>query len=340
MKKVDKHIFKKIFILSFIIVSFIACKNETSVKSTSSGDPELDALTASIANDPKNASLYYQRGQKYYDKATYDKAILDVTHALSIDSLNPDYYHLLSDAYLDYYNSKEALAAMRKVLSLYPERIPSLLKLAELKFILEDYDGSILTINEIVRLDPQNAEGFFMLGMNFKALNDKERALNSFQTAVEMNSNLTDAWIILGEMYEEKKDPKALKYYESAVLSNPNSMEAIHAKAFYLQNHGGVNQAKDLYRKIIITDKNYSDAYLNLGLLYMSEDSTDKAFEQFNILAGVNPTNYMGFYMRGVANEKKGNKEAALKDYQSAYNLNSQDKKVQDALFALKNQIN
>ncbi|MBK8888346.1 MAG: hypothetical protein IPN46_18150 [Saprospiraceae bacterium] len=56
-------------------------------------------------------------------------------------------------------------------------------------------------------------------------------------------------------MYEEKKDPKALKYYESAVLSNPNSMEAIHAKAFYLQNHGGVNQAKDLYRKIIITDK-------------------------------------------------------------------------------------
>ena len=72
----------------------------------------------------------------------------------------------------------------------------------------------------------------------------------------------------------------------------------------------------------------------------MSEDSTDKAFEQFNILAGVNPTNYMGFYMRGVANEKKGNKQAALKDYQSAYNLNSQDKKVQDALFALKNQIN
>ncbi|MBK8888347.1 MAG: hypothetical protein IPN46_18155 [Saprospiraceae bacterium] len=48
----------------------------------------------------------------------------------------------------------------------------------------------------------------------------------------------------------------------------------------------------------------------------------------------------MGFYMRGVANEKKGNKQAALKDYQSAYNLNSQDKKVQDALFALKNQIN
>jgi len=327
--------------IKFTFVSLIflmACKSDVKNNIQTSGDQEIDAITDMINADPKNAKLYYQRAQKFYNISSYDNAILDLKKAMSIDSLNPDFYHLLSDAYLDYYNSKDALKTMLKVLTIYPERVPSLLKLAELKYILEDYDGSILTLNELVRLDPQNAEGYFMLGMNFRSLGDKTRAVNAYQTAVEMDSGLTDAWIILGEMYEEKKDPKALKYYESAIISNQNSMQAIHAKAFYLQNHGDIPGAQKLYRDIIIKNKSYSDAYLNSGLLYLEADSISKAFEQFNLLTGIAPSNYMGYYMRGVVNEKMGKKEDALKDYESAYNLNKEDKRVWEALQSLKNQ--
>ena len=177
-----------------------------------------------------------------------------------------------------------------------------------------------------------------MVGMDFRARGDKERALNSFQTAVEMDSGLTDAWMILGEMYEAKKDPKAIKFYESAVLSDPKSMSALHAKAFYLQNHGDVTKAQEIYRNIIVTDKSYAEAYLNSGLLYLDADSISRAYEQFDLLTSVAPTNYLGFYYRGIVNEKKGNKDAARKDYESAYNLNKEDKRVQEALNSLKNQ--
>lgn len=330
-----RHIFR---LTSVLLVFFLACKSDTAKKFETSGDQEIDAITSQINTDPANANLYYQRAQKFYNKSSYDNAILDLKKAMSIDSLNPDFYHLLSDAYLDYYNSKEALNTMMKVLSIYPERVPSLLKLAELKYILEDYDGSILTLNEVVRLDAQNAEGYFMLGMNFRSLGDNTRAMNAYQTAVEMNSSLTDAWIILGELYEEKKDPKALKYYESAIISNPKSMQAIHAKAYYLQNHGDIPGAQKLYREIIIADKSYSDAYLNSGLLYLETDSISRAYEQFDLLTGIAPSNYMGFYLRGVVNEKMSKKSEALKDYESAYNLNKEDKRVQEALEALKNQ--
>ncbi|HLO55951.1 MAG TPA: tetratricopeptide repeat protein [Saprospiraceae bacterium] len=328
----------KHFFIILIYIFVIGCKSDKTTTSVSSGDPEIDQITAAIEKNPSDAKLYFTRGQKYYDKASYENAIIDIKKALTIDSLNPDYYHLLADSYLDYYNSKEAVNTMNQVLTIYPERVPSLLKLAELKFILEDYDSSILTINEVVRIDPQNAEGYFMLGMNFRAIGEKERAVNSFQTAVEMDSGLTDAWMILGEMHEEKKDPKALKYYESAILSNPKSMQALHAKAFYLQNHGDVHQAQEIYRNIIVTDKTYAEAYLNSGLLYMDEDSISRAYEQFDLLTSVAPTNYLGFYYRGIVNEKKGNKDAAKKDYESAYNLNKEDKRVQDALNSLKNQ--
>ena len=331
----------KIFntILTVFCLSFCGCKDEVTQAIQLSGDPNIDKISAEITKNPGNPLLYFQRAKLYYDKSEFDNTIVDLESAMAIDSLNPDFYHLLSDAYLDYYNSRGALNTMNKVLTLYPERIPSLLKLAELKLILKDYDGSVLTVNEIIRLDNQNAEAYFMLGMNFKSIGDKERAMNAFQTAVEMDSGLTDAWIILGELYEEKKDPKAIKYYESAVLSNQESMQALHAKAFYLQNHGVIQGAQQIYRDIIIKDKSYADAYLNSGLLYMETDSIDKAYEQFDLLTDVAPTNHMGYYMRGIIYEKRGNKLQALKDYESANNLNKDDKNVQKALETLKNQI-
>ena len=316
--------------MSVFIVS--SCNDGSPKKVVHSPYPDIDQISEKIVNDPDNALLYFNRAKLYYDHGNFDQVILDVEQAMVRDSLNPEFYHLLADAYLDYYNSRAALNTMNKVLALYPERIPSLLKMAELKHILKDYDGSILTVNEVIRLDPQNAEGYFMLGVNFKEQNDKKRATNAFQAAVEMDSGLTDAWIFLGELYEEKKEVLALQYYESAVLSNPNSMEALHAKAYYLQNHGNIDQAQEIYRKIIITDKTYTDAHLNSGLLYLEVDSLDKAYEQFDLLTTIAPTNHMGFYMRGIINEKKGRKEAALSDYQSSLNLNKNDKNVQKAI--------
>jgi tetratricopeptide (TPR) repeat protein len=318
------------------LIFVFGCKTDESKKEISSGFPEIDLMSNDIVRDPTNADLYFQRAKLYYENGKYDNTILDLQKAMTIDSINPEFYHLLSDAYLDYYNSNDALSTMRKVLALYPERVASLLKMAELKYILEDYDGSILTVNEVIRIDPHNAEGFFMLGLNFRALKDIDRAINSFQTAVEMDSGLTDAWMILGEMYEAKKDAKALKYYESAILSNPKSMQALHSKAYYLQNHGDINGAQEIYRNIIVEDKMYTDAYLNSGLLYLGSDSIQRAFEQFNNMAGIAPTNYMAYYMRGITHEKMGKKDLALKDYESAYNLNKEDSKVQEAIKSLK----
>jgi len=319
------------------VIFFSGCDESAKQPTDAESDPEISVISTDISARPEEPGLYFLRAQKYYEKQRFQEAILDMEKAMSIDSLNPDYYHLLSDVYLDYYNSSGALRMMNKVLALYPERIPSLLKMSELKYILEDYDGSVLTINEVIRLDPQNAEGFFMLGRNFMSLKDEVRAIQSFQRAVELDSKLTDAWMYLGELFESRKDPAAIKYFESAVLSDPSSNEALHAKAFYLQNHGKVSDAIGLYKQIVVRDKAYTDAYMNTGLLYLDMDSLQQAINQFSLMTANAPTNYLGFYYRGVAYEKLGKKDAARSDYESAYRLNGDDQKVQNALKKLSN---
>lgn len=317
-------------LLVVVLFSFFACKNspDDSGTKTSAGFPEIERLSQEIAQNPNNPELYLQRARFFYEKESYNQAITDIQKAITLDSINPVFYHFLADCYLDSGNGQSALNTMFSVLSMYPERIPSLLKTAEVQYILEKYDESILTINQALKTDPHNAECFFMLGVNFRALQDIPRAVNSFQTAVEMDSKLTDAWLMLGELMENKNDPKAKKYYESAVLSDPDAPQPKHALAFYLQNHNDIPEALQLYRQIIIDHKDYTDAYLNSGILYMELDSLDSAYEQFNILTGIDPQNALGFYYRGKVQSLRGNIKSAFQDMQTALNLDSSNPKI------------
>jgi tetratricopeptide (TPR) repeat protein len=167
-----------------------------------------------------------------------------------------------------------------------------------------------------------------MLGLNFRAIGEIEKAKNSFQTATEFDSGLLDAWIILGNLYEAEKSPKARDYYEAAARINPDSPQALHSLAYYLQNHGDVPKAIELYRKINMTDREYVDAYLNPGILYIEQDSLDKAYEQFNLLTQNIPTDYRGFMFRGLVNKLKGNTTGGEADINSALNLSNQDENV------------
>lgn len=324
------------FVTTFAIALFLmfSCKNErpSQVKADSVGDEVYEELTQQILNDSLNHNLFFERGNYLYSQENYDGAIKDLIKAINLDSMQHQYYHVLSDVCLDYYRSKEAIQTMERCVALFPERIPSLLKLSELYYILKQYEESLATCNTILSIDKQEPEAYFMMGMNFREQNDIGRAINAFQTSTELNPELTDAWIILGQLFELKENPIAIDYLNSAVNVDPQNINALHSKAFYLQNNGKMLEAIQLYRTIGTIDKNYIDAYLNSGILYLNLDSLDQAYEQFNILTAIEPQNHIGFYYRGQVLEMKGQVDQAKKDYQTSINLNSENIRAKKAL--------
>ncbi len=324
-----------------LLLVLIACKDKnTSETFVKTGDSILDQMSLDIAKNPSKAELYHTRAKYLYEVESYDQAIRDMHSAIQLDSMNPQYYHLTADIFLDYYKSDSALKAMEKVVSLYPDRTSSLLKLSELQHILKQYDPSISTVNDILKYDPQNAEAYFMLGLNFREMGESERAINSFQTAVENDPELIDAWLILGNLYEQAKDTRALDYYNSAVAVNPENVQALHSKAYYLQNHGKIEEALNIYDQINTLDLDYKEAHLNKGILYIELDNNKRALEEFEILCSTHPTFHLGYYYRGVVNQLEGNNEAALNDFQNALNLKSDFTRAQEAIDLINGQIN
>lgn len=320
--KFEKNIIP-LFFCFFISAFIISCggKEPQKTELQPTGDSLVDQLTEKLQKTPDDIDLLYQRASIYYEKEEFEASIQDLEKAMSIDSLQPEIYHLLADNYMDYYRSREAMDVMERVVRLFPERIPSLLKLSEIQMILNQYENSIFTVNEILRISPQNNEAYFMLGMNFRAMGNIDRAINSFQTAVENDPEMTDAWLILGDLHDKKGSKDAIKFYENAINVSPDKPEPLHSKAFYLQNHNDIPGALEIYKDIIIKNPNYTDAYLNSGILYMEMDSLDRAFEQMNLLAGVQPQNPMAYYYRGLIHEAYGNYEAAALDFQNSLNI-------------------
>lgn len=329
-------IFRSIYLIGFLFLILASCKNDkVTVEKPVETDEVLEKISNQLKNDSRNHVLLYERGKYYYGQENYDGAIQDLIEAINIDSMHHQYYHLLSDVCLDYYRSKEAVQTMERCVALFPQRIPSLLKLAEVYYILKQYEESIETCNRILSIDRQESEAYFMMGMNYREQGDIGRAINSFQTSTELNPDLTDSWIILGQLFEQKKNPIALDYFNSAVNVDPENITALHSKAFYLQNNGNTLDAIDIYRQIGTIDKNYIDAYLNCGILYLNLDSLDQAQEQFNIITAIEPQNHIGYYYRGQVSEIKGNLDQAKKDYQTSINLNSENIRAKKALEAL-----
>ena len=300
------------------------------------GDPDYDAITTALKDNPANADLYFKRARVSYDIEDYPAAIQDLARALVLDSTNLEYHYLLSDVYLRDFKSQMALNTLERAAAIDPAGTKTQLKLAELQLILRQYDAVYQTLGKVMEKDPQNTDALFLLGMTYDEQGNKTRAIQSFQTVTELESQNSDAWIMLGKLYAREENPLAGQCFDNAIAIDSNNLAAWHAKAFYLQDAGKVSEALDLYNTMHALNSQYPEAYLNAGILYLEIDSTEKARNEFHILSKVDPSNPLSYYYLGVIAESRGEISKALHQYNQAYRLSPDFQRAKSAITRLK----
>ena len=328
-----------------IFVLFIGCKNGADQKAeqpnSSSGNPMIDGITEKIKAEPNNAQLYVERADAYYQGEAPDQAIADLNTAIGLDSLKPNYYHLLADVHYDYYQSKQALETMQKAAELFPTKIQTLLKLSEYQMFLKQHGTSIQTAERILEIAPRHPEALYMIGTNYKHLGEVNKAINYMQSAVEENPDLIDGYVHLGILMDDPKNPKkdklTLQYLDNALSIDSTNITALYAKAWFFHQRDLFDKAKAWYRKIIIqtpnkADERYVDACFNIGTIYLGEKDLKKAYDHFNIATQLEPTLAKAYYYRGLTAKEQGNIDQAKNDFQQTINLDGNYEKARAAL--------
>ena len=71
-------------------------------------------------------------------------------------------------------------------------------------------------------LEEIGAEAYLIKGMIYNLLDNTDLAQSSYQTAIEVNPDYYDAYILLGILHEKLGNNIAINYYNSAAEVNPN----------------------------------------------------------------------------------------------------------------------
>ena len=309
-------------IIFFIgLITLLQCRQKPDAGLDVAGDANIQLLDEAIDQYPFEDSLYAIRANYYYELGLFDKAVQDIRYAIKLDSLQPAYYHLLADIFLDKQQSYEALNTLNQASQLFPRRVATLLKLCEFQYILKQYDASLKTIQIIQGIEPLNAESFFMAGLNYRDLKDSMNALSSVKYATSLDDRHVDAWIVAGQLTQARDPSLALSYFENAVRVDTMNILSLHSLAGFYQDQMELKKALNLYHKIIELDPTYADAFVHSGMIYFNLDSFSQALNSFDILCRLEATNPDYSYYRRTAHEALGNKEAARLDYQQSLRL-------------------
>lgn len=319
-------------LLLLVTILLIACKNNTSKETESIGadslKPEIvkksniSELNKALANDPNNADLYFQRSVIYLETKLADDAMSDIERALKLDSLKADF--LLHKAELLFRKGKglAAIGLIQKSIDNNPQHIDSYLKMAEMKLYTKQTEESIKNINEALRIDKYSAKAYFLKGMNYKYIGDTAKAVSSFQTAVEQNTDYYESYMELGVIYAAVNDPLAVSYYNNALKVKPNSIEAIYNKSLFLQENDKLDEAIQGYRLINSIDPAYQAAYYNVGFIHLVFlQQYDSAITYFNKALKLNPAYFDAAYNVGYSYELKGDKSIAKQFYTKTLQL-------------------
>lgn len=308
---------------TLLALALLACKADPkpAANAADQQDPELARLNALLAKDPKNDSLLYYRARAFYKLDAFDEALVDASHAIQLDSTRPAYYHLLADILIDYArpnDSRRAIEVLKKAAQKFPDRIPTLLKLSEFQLIVQQHADALSTLDHILQRDPQNAEAFFMAGRVALDKGDTTNAVASLQKSVRLDENNTDAWMFLGRIFTNRNNPVALQYFDNALRVDSTNLAALEFKGVFYKRTGQFDKAFQVYRDLVVRDPEYSDAYFDMGMIYLELDSLSLAYTNFDIAIKADPLFIRAYYYRGVTSEEMGNPEAALADYKQA----------------------
>lgn len=330
-------------LLACLLLAATACTSDPKpAPATGAGqqDPELVRLNQLLEKDPKNDSLLYKRAQIFYNAQGFDEALVDLANAINRDSLHhPEYYHLLADVLIDYArpnDSKRAIEVLQSAARIFPNRIPTLLKLSEFQLIVLHHTDALSTLDKVLRIDPQNAEGYFMAGRVALDMGDTSRAISVLQKSVQIDADNNDAWRFLGRIFAQKNNPVAIQYFDNALRIDSTDLATREFKAAFYKRRGEFDNAFATYRDIIIRNPDYSNAYFDIGTIYLELDSLQKAYDNYSLAITTDPLFIKAYYFRGQSSELMGNVEAALADYTQANKMSPNYEEPKAALERLK----
>lgn len=314
-----------------------ACNGDEPGKA-SEGPPEgsLAWIEQRIVENPGEAEHFAMRARYYEGLDSARLAEDDWKRTIALDSADAHWRIALGDLYFKKLRLADAEQRFQEAIVLSDTFTEARSKLSEVYLVQSRFKEAMIVANDALRLDPLDGSLYNLKGWIHRQAGDTDLAISSYQTAVERDPDLYDAYISLGMLHAARHNDLALAYYDGAIAARPTSIEAHYNKAMYAQEHGRDSLALALYARIKEIDPGYPAPYYNTGYILLEHQRRiAEARREFNLAIERMPDHAQAYYSRGVTYELENKLDSALADYQLAITLSPQHTEAAQGLSRL-----
>ena len=198
-------------------------------------------------------------------------------------------------------------------------RIAVLKRLEEAGRLLNAHNNPRATylMEQALRQDPGNPTVHVYLAMALERTGQLKRAVPVYQDAINLGISTDVINARLGKRYLHLHQPdKAVEAMNRANQINPTDLANLRALGFAQLQLGRVDEAERTFKAITVQNDHCGAAYNGLGLVAIKRGDRDAARRDFEKAFELDPSDLEPLLNLGVFYETSGNKPLALRYYQ------------------------
>lgn len=245
----------------------------------------------------------------------------------------PDSLEEIIDHYIVKNKIKKATFAVDFALNLYPGILFFELRKAQLFSTAGKLKESLLILQQLEKVEPDNAEVFLTIASIFSQLRDHSKAIKYFEKALEIerlngdfDGESHDIMLDLALEYENNNDYKgAIKVLEQILVAAPDNESAIYEIAFCYERIGEFDKCISYYQHYIDSHPYSFTAWYNLGNIYFLKKNIEKALWAYDYAVIINDNFSSAYFNMGNTLMQVDEFDRAIEAYQKCLEIDQED---------------
>jgi tetratricopeptide (TPR) repeat protein len=283
-------------------------------------------FTHALQVTPHNHLAHNNLGLAYREQGRKEEAFTEFKASLRA---NPNYVEALNNygiAQAEAGKFESAISSFTQALAIKPEHVISHHNLAKSCYSLKHYAQAMEHFEKALGLRPEFAQAAYDYAHLLMTIHQWKKAESYLLRVLELQPGNVNAWINLGVTHSNSGQMDAAKqaYLRALQIAPDNQLaaknlnqltlpptntlintEALSQSARELREQGNLNEAINLYRKIVQLEPNNADAHNDLGVTLGMQGQHSIALYYFRRAIELNPND-------SLAHRNKAAAEAAL----------------------------
>lgn len=185
------------------------------------------------------------------------------------------------------------------------------------------YDKAIESFNRALELAPDYGDAYYNIGAAYYEKGDMENALPYLDSAIRINPKDSEAYYYRGLVLNSRKEhARAISDFKEAILIAPERVEPYRALADTYRAAGKDKEAAALYDKAISAHPYICELYIYAAIFYGNKGDHAKVLDLCSKAIRINPYSSEAYFNLGAAYGNMGYFKEAINSFRKAVAIN------------------